>query len=166
MRSVALREMETKMNHRLLRCLLKAALALLMSAAMSGCMRSYFTGPLQTSDLAGSWEVTDPDAKPQRAAEAAGGNLLLHADGTFEARHLPWTNTRGELEYADEVGEWKLIDQKQQGLRSRWKLSMRLTKRRFEEEWDVFVSGGPHPYLGLVYDLDSNDAVLFDKASR
>jgi hypothetical protein len=43
---------------------------------------------------------------------------------------------------------------------------MRLSKHQEEVPWDVFVSGKQHPYLGLIYDLDTNAAVLFEKAAK
>jgi len=151
---------------KLTRCLIAATLALLLPATLSCCTRSYYVGDLKSSDLVGSWDVFEQNAKPQKVADADAGDLTLYANGKFEARRLPWTNSRDELEYVNEVGEWELSDKKNDGLRSRWKLSMRLAKHRETVEWDVFVSGKNNPYLGHVYDLDSNAAVLFEKAAK
>ncbi len=157
---------ETMMFAQMTHCSVVATLAMLLSVTLSGCMRSYHTEELKSSDLVGSWEVFEQNGKPQQAADKEDADLILHANGKFEAKHLPWTNSRDEIEYVNETGEWELIDKKNDGLRSRWKLSMRLSKHQEEVPWDVFVSGKQHPYLGLIYDLDTNAAVLFEKAAK
>ncbi|WP_461786355.1 hypothetical protein [Prosthecobacter sp.] len=154
--------MLTKISHNII----AAALAVLCVTSLPCCTRSYYVGELKPADIVGSWNIIEQNANPGKIAAPKAGDLVLHANSKFEASRLPWTNSRDELEYVDEVGEWELIDKKSEGLRSRWKLLMRLTKHRQTVEWDVFISGKPNPYVGHVYDLDTNAAVLFEKVGQ
>lgn len=157
---------ETKVFAQLSRTLIAAALLALLLAWSPGCTRSYYTGEWNSAALVGSWEVIGQNARPQKVEGKEVADLTLHANGTFEASHFPRTNWRDEVEFVNEAGQWKLIDELHNGLRSRWTLSLQLSKHHEQVKWDVFVGENEQPYVGLVYDLDSNAAVLFAKAAK